>query len=269
MDARMKCVRLVAMACLAAGSIGCHIEVVGVDGDDDWDRYEVTAETSRTLEVAGETALTVLGQNGEVRIRGVTEGESLMVCAERTVRSYSRRDAEEHLDLLQVSVRREGGELVVETVQPQHSGRRDYVVDYQITLPRALAVRVMNGNGAVRVEELDAELRVENGNGSVLVRDQRGSSWITVGNGHIDSRVEMPEYGQVVHKVGNGWIRLDLPGSVSAQFGAFVGNGSISHSGLPFTSMASGPGVLQGTLGSGAGLIDLMVGNGWVEVTGY
>ena len=54
----------------------------------------------------------------------------------------------------------------------------------------------------------------------------------------------------------------------TAWFEARVGNGSISHSGLPFTSVTSGPGTLRGTLGSGVGLIDLMVGNGWVEVRG-
>jgi hypothetical protein len=264
----MQLPRLAAFVGLIAVSQACHIEVVGVDDWDDSNRVEVSAVTSRVLGVEAQTGLHIIGLNGAIEILGDAGAQEVSVYAVKKVRSDTRQDAEAHLSRLQVSVRADPTEFVVRTHQPEHTNGRDYQVDYQITVPWDFMVRARNANGWVRIENLRADAQVENANGNVVIRNQRGSSWVTVGNGEIDAHVNLPDGGQIVHAVGNGWVKLELPSQVSAQFGAQVGNGSINISGLTLTNSVSGPHILQGTLGSGKGIIDLTVGNGWVQVQG-
>ena len=265
---RMQFLKLVCLAGLTWVSPGCHIEVVGVDGWDDSDRVEVTGVTSRTLGVQGQTALRIEGLNGTIEILGAAGAEEVSVYAVKRVRSHSRADAQEHLGLLQVSVGANPGEFVVRTIQPDHSNGRDYQVDYQITVPREFEVNADNANGSVQVEYIRADVRVQNLNGNVILRDQHGSSWVTVANGQIDAQVRLPDGGELDHSVGNGWLKLTVQPQVSAGFVARVGNGTITMSGLELTNAVSGLRVLRGVLGSGAGSIDLSVGNGWVRVEG-
>ena len=71
-----------------------------------------------------------------------------------------------------------------------------------------------------------------------------------------------------MHTVGNGGVSLILQPQVSATFGAQVGNGTINLSGLTLTQSVSGNNTLHGVLGTGAGSIDLSVGNGWIQAHG-
>ena len=84
----------------------------------------------------------------------------------------------------------------------------------------------------------------------------------------IESSFLLPNGGEVGHAVGNGSIFLSVQAQVSAWFGAEVGNGTITVTGLDFRQLTSAPRQLQGILGAGEGIIDLTVGNGQIQVQG-
>jgi hypothetical protein len=109
---------------------------------------------------------------------------------------------------------------------------------------------------------------VKVGNGNVIFRNLVGSSWVDVGNGGVVAKVLLPPQGVISYQVGNGGVDLWLKPDVSASFSAKVGNGTINVSGLPLSQTVSAPRILQGILGSGAGIIDLSVGNGGIRVQG-
>ena len=248
---------------------GCFSGVV--DLDDDFDHsgnVEVSASFSRTLPVDGQEAIRVAGANGSVRLWGVPGAQEVSVEAVRRVRSDSRRDAEAHLVDVQVSVDVSFDEFEIRTVQPNHSNGRTYVVDYEITVPSDLFPRITNGNGSVRIEDVQANVTVSNGNGDVELKGVEGSSWISVGNGKISASTFLPPGGQIVHAVGNGSLFLSVQPQVSASFGAKVGNGTISVTGLDLSQVISSPRQLHGVLGLGQGVIDLSAGNGQIRVQG-
>jgi hypothetical protein len=267
--------RLVGPLALALDSAflltGCVADVVvGLDDDVDWgdNRVEVTATFFEEVPIGSQTGLRVAGVNGTVEVRGQAGFDHVRIEAVRRVRSKTRSDALGHLPYLQVEVSYSSTNFLVETVQPNSSGGREYQVDYRITVPRDLWVDVTNANGSVLLEDLNANVWVQNANGNICVKEVTGSSWITLGNGEIDARVFLPVAGQAVYSVGNGGLSLTVQPEVSATFGAQVGNGTISLSGLTLSESVAGTNSLQGVLGGGSGTIDLSVGNGWIHAKG-
>ncbi|NNM07458.1 MAG: hypothetical protein HKO65_20375 [Gemmatimonadetes bacterium] len=248
---------------------GCVTGVVDLDDDFDHSgKVEVSAHFTRTLDLDDQASIRVTGANGSIRIWGIPGAQEIVVDAERTVRSDTRRDAEAHLPDVQVLAEARQYEFEIKTVQPTHTHGRTYVVDYEITVPAHLLTSIANGNGSIRVEGVGADVNVTNGNGDVALVDVEGSSWISVGNGEISAWTFLPPGGQIVHSIGNGTLFLEVQPEVSASFGAKVGNGIINVSGLDLSQTVATPRQIQGILGSGNGLIDLSAGNGQIRVQG-
>lgn len=251
---------------VSLGPAGC-VGIVDLDLDGSG-RREATHTFHRVVPIDAQTALVVAGQNGAIRVEGVAGADHVTIHAVRRVRAATISDAEDHLPLLEVRVETQESKVTVRTLQPNHTGGRDYIVDYEILIPAAWCVALSNGNGTVTVDDLVGNVHVQNGNGNVVIDHVVGSSRVTLGNGEIDADVELPADGVVAYSVGNGSIRLTVPADVSAHFGATVGNGSITLTGLTLRHSVSRPGSLQGVLGNGDAAIGLSVGNGRVEVRG-
>jgi hypothetical protein len=242
--------------------------VVDLDGDWGGNKVAATATFSREIPLISQTGLRMVGINGSIEVRGQPGFDRVRIEAVRRVRSHSRSDAEDHLRLLQVSVKAGGNDVLVETVQPKKSNGREYQVDYVVTVPDDFWADVVNANGSILLQDLQANAWIQNANGNVTLREFTGSSWVSLGNGQVEAAIHLPAGGQIVHTVGNGGVSLTVQPDVSASFGAQVGNGAISLSGLTLTQSVSGHNTLHGMLGTGAGVIDLSVGNGWITAHG-
>ena len=254
---------------LDLGLIGCVNGVIEID--DDWHHHgdkEASAAFHETVPLNRQVAVRVLGANGTVRISGVVGAESVVIDAVRRVRSDTYRDAEARLADLRIEVNWRSSHVEIKTVQPEHSGGRTYLVDYEITVPIHLMAEVLHGNGLIRIEDLDSDVDVKNGNGDVVLESIVGSTWVSLGNGSIAADIDLPDGGQIRHAVGNGSISLGIQDGVSATFGAKVGNGTISMTGLDLHDPVSTPRQLRGILGAGNGVIDLNLGNGQINVVG-
>lgn len=259
------------VADLTLFATGCAIDVVGVDLDGDGyhaGTVEVSEPFSYHLGFDGQVGIRVTGANGSIRISGAPGAHEVVVTGVRRVRSDSRRDAQAHLAGLQVSAQRGPVVFEIKTLQPSQANGRSYIVDYEISVPSYLTVTVNNGNGSIRLEGIHADLKVASGNGDVDLVDVSGSSWVSLGNGEIAAWTHLPLGGQIVHSVGNGSMFLSVQHQVSASFGAKVGNGTISVTGLDMQQVVSTPRQMEGLLGSGQGLIELSAGNGVIKVQG-
>jgi len=247
---------------------GCFVGIVDLDeADASWDK-EATRLLTATVPVSSQIGVHVTGVNGELRVLGVAGSQEVAVRAIKRVRSSSTADAEAHLSDIHVQIRSGAEEIRIETVQPERSGHRDYIVDYEITVPEHFHVTGINANGALFLEGVQADLVVDAGNGNVTIREVEGGAWISVGNGTVDASLVLPDGDQMVCAIGNGSMRLTVQREVSAELKARVGNGTISVSGLILVNPVSGPHMFHSQLGSGAGLIDLSVGNGTIQVWG-
>jgi hypothetical protein len=213
--------------------------------------FEVHASFSYEVAVALHARIRLAGINGAVEIRGSAGATSVKISGKRRVgSSKSLADAEQHLDDLEVRVDDLTDEVLIETVQPQHSEGRQYVVDYTITLPENLDVWVESTNGRVSLADLFA------------------SASVRLINGPIDGDVALPLNGVLDLSTSNGNIDLAIPTSTSADFSAKVAIGSINMTNLQAEDLARSSRSLTCKLGAGEGTIDLSTVNGTITVTG-
>lgn len=218
------------------------------------------------IDASAVSRLRVEGINGGIAITGSATASSVIVQGVREVRGP---DARAHLVELQVVAQTVGDAVVVRTTQPSPRGNRQYTVDYEIVIPRRLAVTVLNANGGIAVESVASAVSVANANGGIVLDEIVGDVVVQLGNGGVVADVTLPLDGTLEMGVGNGEIELRIPRSTSALFSASVGTGQITMSNLTLEDVVSTPATLSGRLGAGRGIIDLTLGNGAIAVTGF
>jgi hypothetical protein len=246
----------------------CLVGIIDLAEDEDVRGVEISEPFLQVVEVGRQRAIRVEGINGTIHVEGSPDLDRVTIDAVRRVRSDSRHDAEEYLDYLHIFVWNDPEELLIQTVQPDPAGQRDFEVDYRIAVPEHLRVEIFNANGSVRVENVTTDVWVEDMNGDVFLRGVRGNAWVDLANGVVDTEIVIPEGGELVHVVGNGGARVRVQEEVSAELSARVGNGTIDIGGLELTNRASNGTSVTALLGQGQGLIDVAVGNGWIQVRG-
>ena len=189
--------------------------------------------------------------NGIIDIVGISNSNSIKVTGEKRVESSSTKDAESHIKELSVNIRDLSEEILVKTEQPEYSGGRSYIVNYNITIPKDLNISVSSANGCVTLNEMLSNVNVK------LI------------NGEVDSKVTLPLDGEIELSVINGNIDLDLPMNTSAIFTSKVTSGKISVSNLELHDRIETTNSLFGILGDGQGNISLKTVNGRIWATGF
>lgn len=207
--------------------------------------------------------------NGEIKISGQPDAGSVIVTADLQVGSESFEDAQEGLDQLEVNVTDRSSEVFVETLHPRNTQGRQFVVDYDITVPIDLAVVVNNVNGHVSVEDIENAIYVDVQNGNVVLSNIFGDSTVTVVNGSVDGAISLPTNGEIRLSTVNGDLDLRIPRQTSAELSASVDNGTITWDNIDLMDTVHTNQSLTGTLGGGAGLIDLETLNGNIDVAGF
>ena len=210
------------LALLAAfvSCLNCHWHPFSAD---DVSHYDGVARESffYDVNVAGQTRLRFEGINGEVTVTGVDGQASVTIEGERRVESDSSSDAEAHLRELEVRVDELGNEISVETIQPKDSHGRNYIVDYQISVPK------------------DMEVMLSHINGNIYMHDLSGSNSVDLVNGKIEGRLSLPPDGLIDISTVNGTLELDIPKNTSARVSASVVNGSINMHNLSLHNSSS------------------------------
>jgi hypothetical protein len=221
------------------------------------------------VRVFDHTRLRLEAISGSVVITGESGSDSVLITGERRVGSESAQDAEEHLQLLQVTVQDLGNEIFVKTSQPEQTHGRSYVVDYSITLPESLDVLVDHVSGIVEIASVDHSVSVDQVSGKVLLDEVFGSAQVNLVSGEIEAQATLPKDGTINFNIVSGSVELDIPKNTSAEFSAKVTSGSINISNLVLQNQVSTPDSVTGTLGSGEGTISLNVFSGFISVSGF
>lgn len=259
------------MLCFSAFLLiwGCDINLNGSDDDVSNSDSVVEEPFSFAVEVQNQTRLELEAINGNIEIVGVSDADSVFIEGVRRVGSESIADAEEHLNKLQVNISDLSSEILVETIQPKESRGRNYVVEYEITLPKDLELSVGNVNGNIFITTIENNVAVSNVNGNIDVTEIVGSTSVNLVNGNINSRVTLPVDGRIELATVNGNLSVAIPQNTSAGFSANLTNGTIRTSNLEFVETERTPRSLRGRLGDGQGTITLSTVNGNISMTGF
>jgi DUF4097 and DUF4098 domain-containing protein YvlB len=228
----------------------------------------ISAQFDFDRDASAASGFHVIGINGDVEVTGISQGETLHVSGFRRVENCRRSTAEAWLDELEVSVTTSGQEIIIQTLQPDNTTPCSLVVHYEVTVPRRLGVRILNVNGAVTVDGMDAGVAVTAVNGAVVLSDVVGGAEVQLTNGPIVADLEIDGTERIDLQTVNGAIDLDIPADTDAMLLASVVNGAISLSGLTVSDPVSTPTSITGRLGTGAGQISVRTTNGAIALTG-
>lgn len=258
----------VALALAAVALAGCS-DLTSSGGTVRNQDFVAEATLNLTLDASPQTRFRLEGINGSIEVVGAAATDTFSIHATRQVWSESVADAQAYLDRLEVAVTGSGNEIVIRTVQPQNTGGRTLVVNYVLAVPMRLAASVANVNGGVSIEQLSGDVSVSVVNGAVQIQDVGGSVSVAVVNGVVTARTALAAGEGIDLQTTNGNLTLDIPRSTSAQFAARLVNGVIAINNLTLQGARSTPTSLTGTLGAGAGRVDLETVNGNILVRGF
>lgn len=221
-----------------------------------------------TIELSGQTMLTLENTNGTIQITGSDTTANLQLEVTRRVRSHSLEDAKEHIGDIVITNELRTDDFYVKVEHPS-STRRNYGADFIITLPADFNFTIHSGNGDLQLSSVSGSATLALGNGSIdLVDVESDQVTAELGNGNANMDLTLPDSSSVTAAVGNGNITLQIPVETAASVEASVGNGNIKTSGLDFDDLRTSPRRLTGTLGDGGGTITLTTGNGVISLQG-
>jgi len=221
------------------------------------------------VDVKNHTQVRLDAINGNIEILGSASATSVTITGERRVGSESTADAEEYLTKLEIRVTETANIVLVETIQPDKTHGRNFVVDYKITLPENLELEADNINGNMAIENIKNNVDVDNVNGNIDLKDIVGNTSADVVNGLIRAKVTMPQNGNIDMGTVNGNIELEIPLNTSADFSANVTNGAIQILNLTLQNEVATTRSLRGMLGNGEGTIKTNTVNGNINTTGF
>jgi len=239
-------------------------------GSSSVNRSDRIAEASFSFEIEAEdrSSFRIEAVNGSIDLSGSANRNTVSIRGVRQVGSESIEDAEANLRELVVQVTESTREIRVETVQPEDTRGRQFIVDYEIMLPDHWSTLISQVNGTVIIGAMREDVVGELVNGDMQLDDIIANAVVSVVNGTIDSEIALPSGGTLEHSVVNGGIDLAIPDTTSAAFSAQVVNGTISLSDLDLSESAVTERSVTGTLRDGNGTITVRVTNGDIEVTG-
>jgi hypothetical protein len=231
-------------------------------------KFSAEETFTRELPVVNHMRIRLEGVRGGIEIEGQNDANSVTVIAQKWVGSDSLADAEMHLDELEILITDQIDEILIQTLQPEDTQGRSYIVDYHIILPSDMETEVTLMNGDIGVQDVQNSVIVDAVNGNVFLLNVFADATVSLANGNIHSTMALPLDGEIRMSTDNGNIDLGIPTSTSAVFAASVNNGLISESNLEFDAAVQTSHSLTGTLGNGEGVIDLGTINGSISVVG-
>ena len=202
------------------------------------DLCEHTAPHRLTAALNGASTVVVVGRAGSLRITGSSSGS---VTARGTACSSDR----EFLRDIRIEARREGSELRIEAIIPEHTAIFQWhnaKLDLEIAVPDNVAIRVKDGSGSTEIRDV-ASVDISDGSGEIEIRGIRGNVDVNDGSGAItieevggDVRVSDGSGGMEIVRV-NGSVVIDEDGSggidVADVRGSFTvdrdGSGGVSY----------------------------------------
>jgi DUF4097 and DUF4098 domain-containing protein YvlB len=143
----------------------------GWDGDFGVAREEVAAEETRTIEAPLPPAIEIENGHGWIEVRGGDQ-DFAQLTFKKVVWHRKAEEARAIAGQIKYTLATEADRLRLATNRDEFR-RKPFETGFILTVPRGLAVRVVNGYGAVRIEGVK-EATVRNRHGEVYVSDVDG-----------------------------------------------------------------------------------------------
>jgi DUF4097 and DUF4098 domain-containing protein YvlB len=236
--------------------------------------YTETFDRTVNLQPGGTVELENV--NGKIRISAWDQPQ-VRIHAVKKIQNENDGDAAAFMKQLRIDVRQQGSTLRIETINPRKEHGIDFLdfifgdhvqasVEYELTVPRSINLKVDNTNGSITATELSGEIDLETTNGRIEVVRCSGSVDAETTNGAISVELVQVRSGRPMSfETTNGRINLSVPSNMAADIDASTTNGRI-ESEIPITTKSSSKRSLRGSLNGGGTDITLRTTNGGISI---
>jgi hypothetical protein len=231
--------------------------------------YSASESFSYEFAVKNQSQVFIDAINSTINVVSTKNISKAKIWGERIVKSDSEADATSHLKKLEAIVTDTDNAIYLETNQPSESNGRDYLVNYNLSIPSDWNVEIKIINGVVEIDSSNSDLEIEMINGDIRLNEIDGNLDIHLTNGKVDCKMTLPEAGKCEITSVNAEIQLAIPKITSANFAAGVVNGIVKVSSLDFQNLQSANNFVNGMLGNGDGTIRLEAVNGLIDASGF
>jgi hypothetical protein len=184
----------------------------------------ITETKTLSLSAGGIDTLEVNCGAGSFKIQGASGREKIIITAEIEVEEPGQIKIEEFLQTnVQLTLEKQANKAVlqsniIEAAKLQVEAR----INLQIDIPRNINVKIIDGSGPIRVNQMDSDVNIDDDSGSIKIKNIVGKVSIADSSGSIDID---DIQGNVFVNDGSGKIRIDyIQGDVQVK----DGSGSIS-----------------------------------------
>jgi hypothetical protein len=223
----------------------------------------------KAFSMEGITRVSIANVNGRIEAMG-WDKPYLKVHAVKTVRGG---DAEETLRLTEIRVRKVGGEIRVETVNPSRHrlfgfldlGRQNARVDYDVWIPTRTEVKLETCNGTVQADGFAGTLACDSVNGPIEIRNLDGPVKATTVNGSL--RVAFKNGLKRAHlETVNGSVEVAFDRKSSVKYDLSTVNGRIEGDFQLAVEGKHGPKEARGSYNGGAEDLQCETVNGSIRL---
>ena len=243
-------------------------------------------ERQEQLEVPAEgaTRLVSATQNGHQTLTGSTDAAKVTVGVYVRAGGSDQADAQAALDAILVTAERVGEEIKIGWKwKTEQADAWDATVDFEITLPAALATRATAQNGAIAVHELAGpcsletqngklsgetsgpELRADTDNGTIEITTSAAAVDLECTNGSISARLTAA--GEVGGRISihNGGVAVAFGDTAAAALDCKTVNGSV-HCQRQLAQSRVKPTSLSGSINGGKQPLKIEAHNGSIKI---
>lgn len=207
-----------------------------------------------------------LTTNGNIEI--MSGNGPCEVVADIEVRTPSQQESKVLLD--QISVRIENHDGIVKTVaeRPKDIHNKFICVNYMVTLPSNIKLRLNSVNGAVKVSSIKGAITIHTVNGSIRADDIGGDVKADTNNGEIYLNYNPTACVKIIHaSTVNGSVSANIPKSFAGSIRLHIVNGFIQNE-IPFTVQSKSGNDIDAVIGSGGDdRLSLNVANGTIKLS--
>jgi DUF4097 and DUF4098 domain-containing protein YvlB len=246
-------------------------------------KYERTMQLSAPLSAG--SAFGAETHNGAITVNG-RDAEGCELTATITARASTEEKAKELAEKTKVTLEPSANKLTVKINKPKLTLSQSIGVSLDAKVPKETNPYLVTHNGSVTVSDIKGKLdaTTHNGtiktsrvsgqsklntyNGAVVCEEVTGNAWMKTHNGSIKTyySADAPPECEISLVTYNGSIELKTPPNLSAKVDLSTYNGKINTA-LPITIIGTvNKNKLQGTIGEGAGKLQLSTHNGSIKV---
>ena len=243
-----------------------------------------TAAFDRTLTVSGTPTLSIATGAGYVHVSPGTDSQVHIIGHVHVSPSWFGADADARVKQIVASppITQSGNTITVAFPHADSDLFRNVSIDYDVTTPRATALKARTGSGGINIAGIDGTVsadsgsggiradgigpnaRLETGSGGIHASSVRGAAILQTGSGNLE--LSLTAAGDVKAQTGSGSIHID---GLNGGLRAGAGSGTIEVAGNPTSEwrLESGSGGIHLKLADAARFsLNAETGSGSVRV---